>query len=333
MSRIAWLFPSAGVLLAASLIHAAQPVPANSGTDGVIIVPPNSRDIQFTPDYTFNRQLDSLIIGRVNFRDSDFMGAVRYLRQKAQTQSAGAINPEFVLMIPPDFKPRHELSLDLHSVPFRDVLNYLGTLAGVRFSTQSVSIIARVDGPLPYFSHSVQSVAVMQPIKGFGLGLGSAWRDPPVVTGNGIHRDMQGLIQPELSGYIPHRSMGAWPVQLDPLEKLDVEMILHAIPAATGLSSLRLQALIIPGIQFKDATFSAALEFLKQQAAKQSVNVSFVPRLSASQMEKTYTVNFPKVSFLDALNYFCISNGAYYSIEPFAIVINPAPPASVIPSK
>lgn len=84
-----------------------------------------------------------------------------------------------------------------------------------------------------------------------------------------------------------------------------------------------IQALILPKIEFKDASFSSALDFFKQKAADQGVTVSFVPQLPAPQMDHTVTLSLTNIPFLDALNYLCQLNHASYKIEPYAIVIRP----------
>ncbi len=86
-----------------------------------------------------------------------------------------------------------------------------------------------------------------------------------------------------------------------------------------------IEGLVIPKIEFKDATFSAALDFLKQQAALQSVTVSFVPQLPAPQMDHRVTLSLSNVPFLDALRYLCELNGAVFKVERYAIVISPRP--------
>ena len=70
------------------------------------------------------------------------------------------------------------------------------------------------------------------------------------------------------------------------------------LPAPTAKDPLK--ALIIPKIDFRQATFSSALDFLKQKAAELGVTVSFVSQLPAPQMEHPVTLNLSKIPFLDA---------------------------------
>lgn len=84
-----------------------------------------------------------------------------------------------------------------------------------------------------------------------------------------------------------------------------------------------LKELILPKVELKDATFSAALDFFKHEAAAQSVTVSFVSQLPASQMGNTITLSLSQIPFLDALKYLCDLNNAAYKVERYAIVIVP----------
>lgn len=86
----------------------------------------------------------------------------------------------------------------------------------------------------------------------------------------------------------------------------------------------QLRSLILPTVKFQEATFSAALESLKQQAAKQSVEMSFVTQLPPEAMERQVTLNLANVPFTVALRYLCELNGARFSVEKFAVVIKRA---------
>jgi hypothetical protein len=86
--------------------------------------------------------------------------------------------------------------------------------------------------------------------------------------------------------------------------------------------------LIFDKIAFNNASFEAALNLLKEQAAKHSVSVSFVPQLPESQMQHPVSLSLNNIPFLEALRYLCQLNGATYSVEPYAIVIKPAVPGN-----
>lgn len=110
------------------------------------------------------------------------------------------------------------------------------------------------------------------------------------------------------------------------LRSIGVKQAGLAPSANTGLDKL-----VLPKVELAGATFSAALHFLKQQAAAQSVTVSFVSQLPASQMEKKITLNLSQIPFLEALRYLCALNRATFKSERYAILITPAPAASPEP--
>jgi len=117
-------------------------------------------------------------------------------------------------------------------------------------------------------------------------------------------------------------------IQIQPTNTLAIQFLRAirqrqaGLPASTTKDPLK--ELIISRIDFKDATFSAALDFLKQKAADQSVTVSFVSQLPAPQMQHTVTLALTNIPFLDALHYLCQLNNATFNVERYAIVIMPA---------
>lgn len=93
-----------------------------------------------------------------------------------------------------------------------------------------------------------------------------------------------------------------------------------------------IKTLVLPSVQFKDATFTTAIDYLRQQAALKSVKVSIVSQLSQPQMENKITLNLSDVPWVEALRYACTLNNAVYRMDQYAIVIMPAPaPANVAP--
>ncbi len=86
----------------------------------------------------------------------------------------------------------------------------------------------------------------------------------------------------------------------------------------------KLSTVILPTVKFQDATFGTALEYLKQQAAKQSAQVSFVTQLPQEALDNKVTLNLSNVPFTEALRYLCELNNAKYSIERYAILIKKA---------
>jgi hypothetical protein len=117
-------------------------------------------------------------------------------------------------------------------------------------------------------------------------------------------------------------------LQTDPHNTLAIQYLRNIHIAQAGMPKVAkdpIKELVIPQIDFKDATFSSALDFFKAAAAKQGVTVSFVPNLPEPQLEYKVTLNLSQIPFLDALRYLCELDHAVFKQEPFAIVITPAP--------
>jgi tetratricopeptide (TPR) repeat protein len=123
-------------------------------------------------------------------------------------------------------------------------------------------------------------------------------------------------------------------LQADPQNTLAIQFIRNINLKEAGKPDKEkdpLKTLMLPKIEFKDATFAAALGFFKDEAAKQAVTVSFVPQLPEAQMEHSVTLSLSNIPFLDALRYLCEMNNAVYAVEPYAIVIKPVPADVVTP--
>jgi thioredoxin-like negative regulator of GroEL len=119
-------------------------------------------------------------------------------------------------------------------------------------------------------------------------------------------------------------------LEMDPQNNVAIQFLRRIRMAQAGQAPSPAQdpikELMLPNVNFKNATFSATLDYLKQAAAKQSVTVSFVPQLPDAQMQHPITLSLGEIPFLEALNYVCQLDGAVYKIDPYAIVITPKPP-------
>lgn len=122
-------------------------------------------------------------------------------------------------------------------------------------------------------------------------------------------------------------------VQMDGKNALAIQYlkkIRAALVAQQGTTD-PIQNVVIPKIELSSATFAAALDYMKEQAAKQSVSISFVPELPAAQLQHPVTLSLSQIPFLDGLNYLCSLNNATYKLERYAIVILPATAANSAP--
>jgi hypothetical protein len=89
----------------------------------------------------------------------------------------------------------------------------------------------------------------------------------------------------------------------------------------------QLAGLIIPQIQFRDATVGSAFDFLKKAVDKQSGGkqaVNFVLQLPAEQVNtQTVTLNLTNVPFTEAVRYLADLAGASVAYDKYAIKVTP----------
>ena len=94
-----------------------------------------------------------------------------------------------------------------------------------------------------------------------------------------------------------------------------------------GQLEKQLTSLVLAKVEFKEATFGSALEYLKQAVAKQTegkTQVSFVVELPPEFFEtKKVTLNLANIPFTEALRYVCELGGVEYRFGKYAIVIQP----------
>jgi hypothetical protein len=102
-----------------------------------------------------------------------------------------------------------------------------------------------------------------------------------------------------------------------------VQIALAKQPGAPQVER-ELSQLIVPNVQFKEATFSAALDAMKKKATELSggkQNVNFVLQMPAEAQNTPVTLNLANVPFTEALRYLTELVGAKVEYQKFAIVI------------
>jgi hypothetical protein len=129
-------------------------------------------------------------------------------------------------------------------------------------------------------------------------------------------------------------------LQLDPqnITALNyLRMIVTAENASgrNGALEKELNALVIPHVELKEATFDTTLEYLKQTAAKVSggkTKVNFVVQLPQDVATSTkVTLNLSDVPFTEVLHYVSELTGFTFSIDKYAITVKQASAATPAP--
>jgi hypothetical protein len=89
------------------------------------------------------KELRSVSIARVDFRQASLDSALQYLKQEAARQGKEGIS----FVVQPDVDQLQKITLNLSNVPLLEVLRYIGDLANVRFDVQQYAIVVSKRGP------------------------------------------------------------------------------------------------------------------------------------------------------------------------------------------
>jgi len=95
------------------------------------------------------KQLKSLILAKVEFKDATFGSALEYLKQQAVKQSDGKIKVSFVVQLPADFADTQKVTLNLSNIPFIEALHYLCQLADVDYKVEKYAVIVKKKAEVP----------------------------------------------------------------------------------------------------------------------------------------------------------------------------------------
>ncbi len=93
-------------------------------------------------------QMLSQVVVPVDFKDTSLQTAIEILRQRISEKSAGKVEVNFVLRLPPDLANKR-ISLHLDRVPATEVMRYMGSLAGVEFKVEQYAVMVVPAGAPP----------------------------------------------------------------------------------------------------------------------------------------------------------------------------------------
>jgi hypothetical protein len=88
-----------------------------------------------------------------------------------------------------------------------------------------------------------------------------------------------------------------------------------------GAVQKQLRELTIARVEFRQATLDSALEYLKQEAARNNVQASFVVKPDVNQMQKI-TLSLGNVPFTEVLRYIGDLAKVNFNVERHAIVVS-----------
>ena len=101
--------------------------------------------------------------------------------------------------------------------------------------------------------------------------------------------------------------------------------------ASSGSQEKQLAKLIMPKVEFKDATLTATLDFLRQSVSKLSDGkqaVNFVVQLPEGQANMPVTLSLTNVPFTEVLKYLGTLAGVSFTYDRYAIMVRPVAPTA-----
>jgi hypothetical protein len=101
--------------------------------------------------------------------------------------------------------------------------------------------------------------------------------------------------------------------------------------ANSGSQEKQLAKLIMPKVDFKEASLKATLDFLKQSVTKLSDGkqaVNFVVQLPETQANAPVTLSLTNVPFTEVLKYLGSLAGVSFTYDRYAITVRPAGPTA-----
>lgn len=90
------------------------------------------------------RQLSSVIVPSIEFRDVDLTSALDYLPKIAETESNGKVALNLVRAFPSDVGRERKVNLTLSQVPLTEVLRYVAEMTSLKLEYQAHAVVLSV---------------------------------------------------------------------------------------------------------------------------------------------------------------------------------------------
>jgi len=129
--------------------------------------------------------------------------------------------------------------------------------------------------------------------------------------------------------------------QLDPHNLTAINFLrqITAMGGKNGLTSLprgQIEGVIVPKVEFKEATLDSVLEALKKNVAKLTDNkvmLNFVAQIPDEQLHtQTVTLSLTNVPFTEVLRYLGTVANVRFTFDKYAIIVKPLAPANAAPA-
>jgi hypothetical protein len=169
-----------------------------------------------------NPRITRLVLPQIKFEKLTLGEALQYLERKAEMELNGALKVSSRIELPDTFQSESELTLELRAIPFPEVLRYVSQLAGVQLTVEGEVIVARPKGPKEESAAQIPPMKIESPRRGAPSTSLLNRPGERSNSGNNVHRAVEGTIQPEKSGRVPHRGLSGWSTKTDPKQGISV---------------------------------------------------------------------------------------------------------------
>ncbi|MCX7885771.1 MAG: hypothetical protein N3B01_00735 [Verrucomicrobiae bacterium] len=111
------------------------------------------------------------------------------------------------------------------------------------------------------------------------------------------------------------------------LDEIQQKKLQRGKPDPAAELKKRLGSIVLPEVHFREAAVTDVVEFLRQETKKYTpdkTEINFVLMLPAGDIPKV-TLTLRKVPLSELLRYIGILTGLQYRVDPYAVVLSPAP--------
>ena len=290
-----------------------------------------------------------LPIPKIELRETTFDSAIEYLRRKAKEAAGGAVAPNLVLAMPEEVARSKSVTVSLHNIPFYEALRYICELGNAEYAVE------------PYANVITEAGKPAAPDKSGA----SALSQPQLARVILPKLDIQQATLEAALGQIQHeilKTEANFNVVLGPVnttetvtlhvENMPASSALHYIGLLSGAKMIvepravvvadetlpaydasmfaqvqpALSHVVLPKVDFQEATLTQALNALKQMAQKssppvQNVNFVFGNNIPADGAHPI-TLQLTSIPFYDALRYTNYLAGTRFTADHYAMTVS-----------
>ena len=243
-------------------------------------------------------KLDAIVIPQMQFHEAKLTEAVEYLRRKSQDLDTSTTDPNQkgvnIIVKAGGKTAEARITLDLKNLPLGEALRYVAQLSGLQLVVEPHAVLLLSQADFEARQKQVESSAPNKP----GM----------VITAESISTD-KGTGVVDASGDVKiATSQGT----------ISAEQARVQTKPAAG-------AIILPTVQFQDATLTEAVEFLRIKSreldpGKKGLNILVKP---GGDPEASITMQFKNVPASEALRYVAELAGCTLTVEGDVFVITP----------